>query len=307
MALGALVDAGADLDEVPRLLRAPARGRLALEAEPVLRCGIGGHQGPRARRADPRSRTAAHIVGLVEERGSPTGCATGRWRRSRRWPRSRATSTGAARAGALPRGRRLDAIIDVVGTCAALEVLGIDEVARQPGRQRHRHGAHRARADAQPRPRGGRAARARRPTASTSPWSSPRRPARRCSPPTSRRVGPDAGHAHRRAGFGAGTAELDDRPNLTQVVIGSGPTRSTPGQPVMLLEVNVDDATGEQLAHAVAELLDAGAHDAWLTPIVMKKGRPAHTVSALVDPSLAAEVRRCSPARPVRSGCGARP
>ena len=57
-----------------------------------------------------------------------------------------------------------------------------------------------------------------------------------------------------------------------------------------LLEVNVDDATGEQLAHAVAELLAAGAHDAWLTPIVMKKGRPAYTVSALADPSLAAQV-----------------
>ena len=53
----------------------------------------------------------------------------------------------------------------------------------------------------------------------------------------------------------------------------------------MLLEVNVDDATGETLAHAVAALLDAGAHDAWITPIVMKKGRPAHTVSALADPA----------------------
>ena len=55
----------------------------------------------------------------------------------------------------------------------------------------------------------------------------------------------------------------------------------------MLLEVNVDDATGEVLAHAVAALLDAGAYDAWITPIVMKKGRPAHTVSALADPALA--------------------
>ena len=58
----------------------------------------------------------------------------------------------------------------------------------------------------------------------------------------------------------------------------------------MLLEVNVDDATGETLAHAVAALLDAGAHDAWITPIVMKKGRPAHTVSALADPALADQV-----------------
>ena len=59
---------------------------------------------------------------------------------------------------------------------------------------------------------------------------------------------------------------------------------------MVLLEVNVDDATGETLAHAIGALLDAGAHDAWVTPIVMKKGRPAYTVSVLVDPPLAAQV-----------------
>ena len=78
-------------------------------------------------------------------------------------------------------------------------------------------------------------------------------------------------------------------PNATQVVLGTATTASVaqrPGQPVVLLEANVDDATGEVLAHAIATLLDAGAHDAWVTPIVMKKGRPAHTVSALeVTPS----------------------
>ena len=51
--------------------------------------------------------------------------------------------------------------------------------------------------------------------------------------------------------------------------------------------VLLDDASGETLAHTVAALLDAGAHDAWITPIVMKKGRPAHTVSVLADPALA--------------------
>jgi uncharacterized protein (DUF111 family) len=94
------------------------------------------------------------------------------------------------------------------------------------------------------------------------------------------------------AGFGAGTADLGDRPNLTRVVIGrrSG-DEPVPGQAVVLLEANVDDVTGETLAFAIEALLDAGAHDAWLTPILMKKGRPAHTVSVLVEPSMAASVR----------------
>src|SRR2546421_8659443 len=96
-------------------------------------------------------------------------------------------------------------------------------------------------------------------------------------------------------GFGAGSRDLDDLPNSTQVVIGMSETASSPnraGQPLMLLETNVDDATGETLAHAVAALLDAGAHDAWLTPVVMKKGRPAYTVSALANPALVDQVAR---------------
>jgi uncharacterized protein (DUF111 family) len=91
-------------------------------------------------------------------------------------------------------------------------------------------------------------------------------------------------------GFGAGSREIDGRPNATQVVLGTAADAMSDGQPVMLLEANVDDATGETLAHAVAALLEAGAHDAWITPIVMKKGRPAHTVSALADVAVAHQV-----------------
>ena len=52
------------------------------------------------------------------------------------------------------------------------------------------------------------------------------------------------------------------------------------GRPARLVEANVDDVTGEVLAHTITSLLAAGAYDAWATPIVMKKGRPAHTVHA---------------------------
>jgi uncharacterized protein (DUF111 family) len=94
---------------------------------------------------------------------------------------------------------------------------------------------------------------------------------------------------------------MDGRANVVQVVVGGslagaeaadgvGRHGRAPGQPVVLLETNVDDASGEVLAHAIGALLEAGAHDAWVTPIVMKKGRPAHTVSALADPALAEQV-----------------
>jgi uncharacterized protein (DUF111 family) len=93
-------------------------------------------------------------------------------------------------------------------------------------------------------------------------------------------------------GFGAGSRDIDGLPNCTQVVVGDGvASMRVIGQPLVLLEANLDDATGEVLAHAVETLLAAGALDAWITPIVMKKGRPGHTVSVLVDTALAESVR----------------
>jgi uncharacterized protein (DUF111 family) len=59
-----------------------------------------------------------------------------------------------------------------------------------------------------------------------------------------------------------------------------------PGRRAVQVDVNVDDVTGEVIAHTIANLVSAGAFDAWATPIVMKKGRPAHVVSALCDPAL---------------------
>ncbi len=83
-------------------------------------------------------------------------------------------------------------------------------------------------------------------------------------------------------GFGAGTREIPGRPGLLRAVLG----RPEPGSGSELdccrvLEANIDDITGEVAAEAAAALLRAGALDAWVTPIQMKKGRPALTLSAL--------------------------
>jgi pyridinium-3,5-bisthiocarboxylic acid mononucleotide nickel chelatase len=91
-------------------------------------------------------------------------------------------------------------------------------------------------------------------------------------------------------GYGAGSADIAGRPNVVQVVVGDGAATNLipePGQIVRLFETNLDDATGEVIAHTIASLIAAGAHDAWASPIVMKKGRPAHTVHVLCDPSMA--------------------
>ena len=81
-----------------------------------------------------------------------------------------------------------------------------------------------------------------------------------------------------KVGWGAGTANLKDRPNLLRAVLGSEEADSTTH---VVIETNVDDATGELVASCIEALFAAGALDAWATPITMKKGRPALTVSAL--------------------------
>ncbi len=98
------------------------------------------------------------------------------------------------------------------------------------------------------------------------------------------------------SGYGAGTADMECRPNVTQVIIGEmGPAAvgapadaSTSTTELIELATNLDDVTGEVLAHATAVLIDAGALDAWVTPIIMKKGRPAHCLQVLCQPELAA-------------------
>ena len=184
----------------------------------------------------------------------------------------------------------LDAIVDIVGTCAALETLGVDRVYASPvatgtGMVRSAHGVLPNPAPAvvellRGAPTYGRDIAYEL----TTPTGAALLAANAVS------YGPLPAMTIEATGFGAGARDLDDLPNLTQVVLGTASAERAPGQPVALLEVNVDDATGETLAHAVAALLEAGAHDAWVTPIVMKKGRPAHTVSALADVALADQV-----------------
>ena len=56
-------------------------------------------------------------------------------------------------------------------------------------------------------------------------------------------------------------------------------------EPVVMLEANIDDMTGESLAFAADLLRDAGALDVTIAPVVMKKGRPAHVLSVLCKPA----------------------
>ncbi|MDO9555970.1 MAG: nickel pincer cofactor biosynthesis protein LarC [Coriobacteriia bacterium] len=88
----------------------------------------------------------------------------------------------------------------------------------------------------------------------------------------------------RRVGHGAGTRELT-RPNIARLMLGEPIARThrdTDG--VVVLESTIDHLSGEQLAYAADRLRETAALDVWMTPVVMKKGRPAVVLSALARP-----------------------
>jgi uncharacterized protein (DUF111 family) len=164
MALGSLIDAGADLDAVRELLhRLPVNG-WSVEAEATLRGGIAATHLLVHAEDTTVVRTYAHITALIEEARLPDRV------------RERALAVFHAIATVEARLHRrnieqvhfhevgsLDAIIDVVGTAAALEVLGVDEVNSSSG-----------------------CSPGHRPTASTCPSSSPRPPGQGSSPRSAR-------------------------------------------------------------------------------------------------------------------------
>jgi uncharacterized protein (TIGR00299 family) protein len=92
-----------------------------------------------------------------------------------------------------------------------------------------------------------------------------------------------------RTGMGAGGRDPDEVANVLRLVLGEpvdAPRTS------VLLETNVDDLDPRLWPAVLQHLLDVGADDAWLTPILMKKGRPAHTLSVLCAAAAVDEVQR---------------
>jgi uncharacterized protein (TIGR00299 family) protein len=87
----------------------------------------------------------------------------------------------------------------------------------------------------------------------------------------------------RGVGMGAGSKDTDAVANVCRIVLGDPLARP---DRVVQIDTNVDDLDPRVWPDAIAAALAVGALDAWVTPIVMKKGRPAHTFSALCPASL---------------------
>ena len=280
MTLAALVAAGAPLAGISSSLQTLgvafelATERAEVSGIGALRVGVGYPE-------EHAHRTFREIRALIENAGLPDRASSRAVEAFRRL----AVAEGAVH-GEDPEEvtfhevGAVDSIVDVVGSCVALDFLEADSVSCGPlplgtGVVEAAHGPLPV-----PGPatleilKGSRVRWTEEPRETTTPTGAALMSAftggsfSEAAPPMTLRS----------VGYGAGRARLRDAPNLLRAIVGEieGPSGG-----LELLEANVDDAPGEFLGAAVERLLAAGALDAWLEPILMKRGRGAYKVCAL--------------------------
>jgi uncharacterized protein (TIGR00299 family) protein len=309
MLLAALLDAGLELAALERALEPLGLADYELRAERLPSHGIMGTRLTVAVHPGQPQRDWAQIRAMIEAAELD--------------PRARAWALGAfARLARVEAGIHgapvdqvhfhevgaVDSIVDTVGVCVGLALLGVEAVYASPlplgrGWVRTQHGPLPVPAPAT--------------LALLAEAGAPTLPA----PPDSdgELVTPTAAAllaelatftqppmVVRRVGYGLGYKAFP-RLNGLRVWLGEIPDAPTPHAPTEALtelRANLDDATGEQIAYAVERLLAAGALDAWAAPLVMKKGRPAVQLACLARPdnvdALAALFLRETPSLGVR-------
>jgi len=294
MLLAALIDAGADLDAVQQTIESVIPGAVQLELNSVTRAGQRASKvDVRILGADPPHRrwhtirdllAAAPLTGSLRQRGLSV---------------FRALAEAEADVHGVPVDTihfhevgALDSIADIVGVCAALGQLGVgtlsaSTIALGAGRVSTAHGDLPVPVPAVLRLAKG--------------WRVHAGGTGELTTPTGMALIAALGDTSedlppltiQRTGVGAGTKDTHQRPNITRVVIGQPAPRPTgeTGDAAVLLETNVDDLDPRLWPGVISRILTAGAADAWLVPIVMKKGRPAHTLAVLAHPHQAEPLR----------------
>jgi uncharacterized protein (TIGR00299 family) protein len=290
MITGALLDCGADRETVMRAMA-------AVVAEPsvseVSRAGIRALKVDT--RATPAHRSLADVMGRLDH-AAPDVPAPALAMARRVFGRISAaeTTVHGARAHFHEVGAD-DAIADVVGACTALQTLAVDGVRVLPitlghGTATGSHGIF-------PIPAPATAAILK---GTDLVATSGDHAGELCTPTgaallaefSTLDAGPEGGYTIHAIGYGAGSRDPHHAPNVLRVMLvetaGSG---SDPGQDTIdLLETNVDDVSGEVIAHAIGQLMEAGARDASAVPVMMKKGRPGFLIRVISLPETSARL-----------------
>jgi uncharacterized protein (TIGR00299 family) protein len=295
MALAALIDAGADFDELRLHLAKLPLERFDMDVEET------DQQGLRATRVTVRAssagviRTYASIRALLDAADLPPEALQLAQRIFRRLAEAEARvhhkeveNVTFHEVGAV------DSIVDIAGTALALSMLGIERVFASAiptglGMTKTEHGVMPIPGPAvvellrgAPMYSKGVAAELTTPTGAA------------ILAATVEGFGELPPMRIESIGYGAGTHRLDF-PNLLRILVGAAESATEPranASEQLVLETNVDDLNPELYEYVLERVFAAGAQDAWLVPIVMKKGRPAVTIRVLCAPDREVEMRQ---------------
>ncbi|WP_410573831.1 nickel pincer cofactor biosynthesis protein LarC [Amycolatopsis sp. cmx-4-61] len=282
MLLAALLDAGAPREPVRTAIASSGLTGWDLHVESLLTHGLTAARAHVAVTDHATSRRAAELIAMAG-RVEPAPVA------ARAVAALRAIAEAEGRLhGAAPDRVHLhelgghDTLVDIVGVCAALHALDVSTVycgalPLGTGTVRTAHGLLPC-----PAPATAELLKGARTTGSDLTGETVTPTAAALLKAVDARFEPPPEFRLRVTGYGAGTRSLPDRPNVAVVHLGE-PADTGP-RALVVLETNLDDVTGEVLGHVVAELLAAGALDAWISPVTMKKGRPAHVLHVLAAP-----------------------
>jgi pyridinium-3,5-bisthiocarboxylic acid mononucleotide nickel chelatase len=289
MILGSLVALGAPIDEIDRRLRALPLDGFTLSEARVERHGFEAFQLRVEARETKSHRHFTEIRKLLEGAGLPERV------------RARALGTfetlGHAEAAAhqVPLEKvhfhevgAVDAIVDIVGTAWALEILGVDRchasvIPQGRGFVRAAHGVLPVPAPATLKILEGVPVRVTEIEAELTTPTGAALLKTLCDT-----IGDPVGIRPRRTAVATGTLDLAERPNVLRAVLGE-PLAADAGS-VEVLETTIDDMNPQLYGHLTDALFESGAVEVFLTPVQMKKGRPGVLVTALCDPRRASAV-----------------
>jgi pyridinium-3,5-bisthiocarboxylic acid mononucleotide nickel chelatase len=292
MLLGALLGAGVPLDVVQRAVDAVAPEPVALAPETVTRHGFAATRCHVEIADSEHHRSWRDIRGLLARADLDDDVRDRATRTFERLAVAEATVHGADPLDvAFHEVGALDAIADVVGVCAGFAWLAehvggpvvVSPVAVGTGTVRGAHGT-------MPVPPPAVAELLRGVPSLAGPGQ-----AESCTPTGAALLttladewGPQPAMTVAEIGVGAGGRDPDTHANVLRILAGaSGTADARP----LLIESNIDDLDPRVWPSVMTALFAAGASDAWLTPILMKKGRPAHTLSVLTSSANSEAVR----------------
>lgn len=298
MALGALIDAGFPLDELQAAFR-PLNLPIQFETELVRRCGL---EGLKLNVVAPKENTSRYLPDIREliQKADTT---------SRAKELANLIFDNIARAEARAHGipvekvhfhevGALDSIADILGVAIAVDFLELGKIHFSPippgsGTVKCEHGIMPVPAPATAFLLEG------IPLASSPATGELTTPTGAAIAKTlANEFGPIPPITIHRVGCGAGTKTFITHPNMVRVFVGElGAPQLSSASPwetdsVILLQTNLDDQTPETMGFLLEQLMTLGALDSWITPILMKKGRPAQELSVLVEGNQVERIER---------------